>query len=320
MKTKKISLIFISFCAIVFVWASFLMFPININKASARELTSYEQIQLEKLLNYELYEYSDNLFQTKKYNDLITNLTSFSFEYIDFTNKVEENNLELTSEQQSILQEKYKNLENTLSKLENYLYVTYFEALNFKNKAMEFDYNVITLNNQQALESFKQQNIKFWNDEVFLTYLPNSYNNDENNKTSAESLANEAKKNIDNCLNKIIALNEYPSKLAYFESELEKLPNIVDVSESNKEVLLKLQKEINDFCTNYALHLDEQTKTKFENIKWRIDKSVARLTTNASNNFIIYLIVFVVLGVGIVMLVKYAIYPFIKNKFKGRKK
>jgi len=326
MKSKFKWFFAICISVVCIICASVFAVPKVVLDASSRALTTTEQSELNRLLNYKVLENNEDLFRTTKYSEVVSNISSYIYSYRTFKEQIEANELDVSSLDIETLENKNTVANNIGSRLENYLKAVYIECNSFKNTAMGYDYNLITIEDKDAVQTVKNKNLKFWGEtvgeidgKIYLTYAENAYR-DESTVDSAAKLVSDATKNIDKCLNKLIALEEYPSKLAYFTEEIAKLPPIVDITEKDRELLNKLSKEINEYCDQYAVHLDDENKTKFENFKWQIDKSLDQLSDGVNTTAIFWIALIAIIGFSVFVLIKYLIIPFVSKKFKGRKK
>ncbi len=320
MKTKlKLSIYGIVLLLLVSVSTLFLCIPKPLKKISA--LSSTEQSALNSILTFEVMEYSDDLTTTKKYDEVFGNVTMFSLYYDLLTKNKTVDELDMRDSEREIVKEKYTSIELLGNNLEQYLQEVYGESKNLKTISDMFVYEDITEVDEQKkndLTAVKNANIKFWDNEIYLSYV-NASKGENSSDITGETLARTAKENIDKCLNKLVALEIYPEKLAYFKTEIDKLPAIIDVKRENLETLTKLKKELDEFYLTYAIHLDSESKSKVEGYKWQVDKSLEQIS-NSDNNWAIFFIILII-GViaGVVMLARYFVIPKLQKK-RGQRK
>ncbi len=335
----KISLIIISFIAFVVSICGFLFACVPLKQVSAegettatRPPNAIEQIYIDTVLNAEIKDYAEGIFETTSYDDLEVSM-SFQEKWRYYTLYVVNNkDIELSEDiitKANAQHEKYLKLEGPFFEYTKAIYeesVAFYDAV----KPLESDYETITAEDEAKYKPIKENYLKFWGEgkteeetqknKIYASYFRVANDGtDENYTDTADKYVKNATTIIDNCLNKAHALSIAGDTMADFKTRIEALPPILEVTNEDEETLNKLKVDLKEFSDAYAVHLDEKTKETIENYQWIVDQSLNRITNESNYTMLIIVVAIIAVGFGLYLMYKYVLSPWLKNKRRKRK-
>lgn len=339
MKTKtKFSLIISCLIALVVLTCGFLFASVPLKQVSAVDETTkrppnaLEQIYIDQVLNAEIVDYTEGMFETTNYKDLEESV-NFNGKWYLYYNQVATNEEVILSEdvinKANAQREKYLKLEQPLI---DYTVAVYNDAVAFYNavKDLDNDYDNIKAEDEVKYQPVKDTYIRFWGEgkteeekaknTIYKSYFAVSDDNTGDDVNNAEKYVKDATTIVDNCINKAHALAIAGDKMAEFKTRIEALPPIVEITKEDEETLNKLKTDLKEFNDVYAVHLDADTKATIENYQWVVDQSLARIKSESDYTMLIVVVAIIAVGFGLYLMFKYVLLPWLKSKRGKRQK